>query len=564
MRKNNFVNIKLIIGIVAIVVGIVTIILYNFLEKKETIKTSADLKPLGAEEVVNVVEEEIIQVAQDLEQDEKDEKEVKEVTFNNKTVKVPKSKVSSGNSAEDSERSKKNGGQVVSQEKVDEIIKDTKPNVKGIDVSEHQGRINWAQVASSGVEFAMIRCGYRGNSLGGIYEDAYFKTNVAGAKAVGIKIGIYFYSTAINEEEALEEAAWVVQKIAPYAITFPVVYDFEDFKAYRCSNVDGAQATQNALTFLNYVKANGYVPMMYANKNDITNRLSRSSFSCKFWLAHYTSKTDYTGSYDMWQYTSKGSVPGISGNVDMNVAYFNYDKVASAKHEHKYEIFVEDKVLPTCEKEGIKIMKCTCGEKKEVQVEKSKHEYDEWTILEEATEEKDGLRKHICKICEFEEEEAYKLNVEEEKDDPNNSDKNNAENDLENNQNNKDNNENNKDEGIESPGDNNTSEKEDEKDDENKNENNDANQNENKDENSDTNIPSEESKPHTHDFTTEFKIIKEPTCTEKGEKVGVCSCGEEDTIKNEISETGIHNYVDGKCVCGLLENVSEETSQLDN
>ena len=544
MRKNNFVNIKIIIGIVAtIIIGIACIILYNSIGKTETVKTSADLKPLGAEEVVKVVEEEIILVAQDLEQDEKEEAE--EVTFNNKTVKVPKSTVSSGNSAEDSERSKKNGGQVVSQEKIDEIIQDTRPNVKGIDVSEHQGRINWAQVASSGVEFAMIRCGYRGNSLGGIYEDAYFKTNVAGARAVGIKIGIYFYSTAVNEEEALEEAAWVVKKIAPYAITFPVVYDFEDFGAYRCSSVDGAQATKNALTFLNYVKVNGYVPMMYANKSDITSRLSRSSFSCKFWLAHYTSKTDYAGSYDMWQYTSKGSVPGIAGNVDMNVAYFNYDKVASAKHEHKYEIFVEDKLLATCEKEGIKIMKCTCGEKEEVQVEKSKHKYGEWIIIEEATEENDGLRKHICEVCEFEEEESYKKIVEDEKtdDDSNTSDK-------EDDENSKEDSENDKTEENQTPGGDAGS----------KNDGEDKNQDENKDENKDESIenPTEENKPHTHDFTKEFKITKQATCTEKGEKVGICSCGEESTTKIEIPATGIHNYVDGKCACGAAEVVVEE------
>ena len=170
---------------------------------------------------------------------------------------------------------------------------------KGVDVSRFQGAINWEKVKNAGVDFAIIRCGFRGQSVGKIYEDAYFKTNVSGAAANGIKVGIYFYSTAINENEAFEEAAWVISKIKTYRITYPVVYDFEDFGAYRCSGVGGAQATSNAHTYLNLVRSAGYEPMMYANKSDITSRMSRGSFSCKFWLAHYTSQTDYKGNYNM-------------------------------------------------------------------------------------------------------------------------------------------------------------------------------------------------------------------------------------------------------------------------
>ena len=304
------------------------------------------------EEIAPVVKEEIISVSQDLSVENSNaiEEEKEEVVeFKDKKVTVPKSTVASANSAEDAERNKKNGGQTVNQNQANEMFQNEGTHSNGIDVSSHQGRINWAQVAASGVDFAIIRCGFRGQSVGAIYEDAYFKTNVAGATANGIKVGIYFYSTAVNENEALEEAAWVVKKISTYRITYPVVYDFEDFGAYRCSGVGGAQATSNALTFLNFVRANGYEPMMYANKSDITTRMSRGSFNCKFWLAHYTSQTDYKGSYNMWQYTSRGSVPGISGNVDMDVAYFSYGATAAPKHEHKYTEVV--KICSVCKKE---------------------------------------------------------------------------------------------------------------------------------------------------------------------------------------------------------------------
>ena len=330
---------KILVAVVPVIVGAVIVggVLVNN-SGNRTVLANATSRDLGLEEqVFEEIKEEVILVAADTTIDESlKEKEEEVVKFQDKEVKVPKSKVSSVNSAEDGEKNKKTGGDAVSQDQAQTMFENVGQKSMGIDVSHHQGRINWAQVKASGVEFAMIRVGYRGQTSGGIYEDAYFKTNVTGAVANGIKVGIYFYSTAVNENEALEEAAWVVKKIAPYRITFPVVYDFEDFNAYRCANVGGAQATSNALTFLNFVKANGYEPMMYANKNDITTRMSRGSFGCKFWLAHYTSQTDYTGNVNMWQYTSKGTVPGISGWVDMNIAYFNYGTVAEPKHTHSF------------------------------------------------------------------------------------------------------------------------------------------------------------------------------------------------------------------------------------
>ena len=240
----------IIIGAVAGIIGI-----NNQSNKTEFVsaETEASRKLGIQEEVIPELNEEIVLVAIDNSIDESlIEKEKEEVVkYKDKEVKIPKSKVSSVKSAEDAETNKKTGGDKVSQNQAQTMFENVGQKSMGIDVSHHQGRIDWAQVKASGVEFAIIRVGYRGQTSGGIYEDAYFKTNMKGAIANGIKVGAYFYSTAINETEALEEAAWVVKKIAPYSITYPVVYDFEDFNSKRCANVGGAEATKNANAFLN-------------------------------------------------------------------------------------------------------------------------------------------------------------------------------------------------------------------------------------------------------------------------------------------------------------------------
>lgn len=404
------VNKKVLIIIIVtalIVTGIGIWAFLNLNNSEEVFSSSGETnnKYLMEEEVAPVVKEQVISVSQDLApQEAEEEKEEEVVEFKDKKVTIPKSTVAAANSSEDAERNKKNGGDNVNQTQANEMFQNEGTHSNGIDVSAHQGRINWAQVAASGVQFAIIRCGFRGQTAGSIYEDAYFKTNVAGAAANGIKVGIYFYSTAVNENEALEEAAWVVKKISTYRITYPVVYDFEDFGAYRCAGVGGAQATSNALTFLNFVRANGYEPMMYANKSDITTRMSRGSFNCKFWLAHYTSQTDYKGSFNMWQYTSRGSVPGIAGNVDMNVAYFSYGTTAAPKHTHDYKEVVKNSIKEaTCSEKGSRTLRCTCGDTKTEEIPLKEHTFGKWEVVTPATIEAEGLEKRICSVCKKEE-----------------------------------------------------------------------------------------------------------------------------------------------------------------
>ena len=212
----------------------------------------------------------------------------------------------------------------------------------GIDVSKWQGEIDWKKVKESGVEFAMIRVGYRTLKDGTIYEDPYAKFNLQEAIANGIPVGVYFFSTAKNKEEVLQEAQWVTSYIAPYKITYPVVYDCEGYnnKSNRHSHLNKEERTDLAIYFLDYVKDKGYTPMFYNSKSHIeanaswnTDRLNSKGY--KIWVAQYPgnyspgSRTTYTGIYHMWQYTSKGRVPGINGNVDMNEAYFGKDAPAN-------------------------------------------------------------------------------------------------------------------------------------------------------------------------------------------------------------------------------------------
>ena len=215
----------------------------HFLGEQNNVKAAVDNQPETIIENFDIIEnneEEITQEEESQEGEELEENKEKEeektppktVTYQDKTVTVPKSTVAAVNSSEDAEKDKEKGGEEVAQDKVEEMFENIGQKSMGIDVSAHQGVIDWSQVKASGVDFAMIRVGFRGQTQGSIFEDKYFKSNVTGAIKNGIKVGIYFYSTAISEEEALEEAAWVVNKIAPYNITYPVVYDFEDFGRY--------------------------------------------------------------------------------------------------------------------------------------------------------------------------------------------------------------------------------------------------------------------------------------------------------------------------------------------
>jgi len=150
-------------------------------------------------------------------------------------------------------------------------VKIVKKEVKGIDISEFQHKIDWEKVASSNIDFVMIRCGYRNLSNDELHVDKNFEYNISEANRFNIPVGVYFYSTAINKKEALEEASFVLNLIKDYNITYPVAYDFELFQAKRTKGVSDETINDNALYFLDYIKTHGYNGMLYTNLQALKN-----------------------------------------------------------------------------------------------------------------------------------------------------------------------------------------------------------------------------------------------------------------------------------------------------
>lgn len=193
----------------------------------------------------------------------------------------------------------------------------------GIDVSDHQQEVDWQQVAQAGIEFAFVRIGYRGYSEGGIYADEYAPRNIKNAQAEGLDVGAYFYSQAITPEEAEEEAAFCLEILKDYDLQLPVVYDWEYVSAEaRTGAMDRQTLTLCAQAFCDKIRAAGYDAMIYANPDIARNLMDlRQLQEYPFWLALYADTMDYPYRLDFWQYTASGSVPGIRGNVDVNLQF---------------------------------------------------------------------------------------------------------------------------------------------------------------------------------------------------------------------------------------------------
>ncbi len=232
---------------------------------------------------------------------------------------------------------------------------ETKEITLGIDVSKYQGKIDWKKVADAGIDFVMVRVGYRELAGGKIVADSNAKYNMQEAQKYGIKVGAYFFSTAISKEEAIEEANWVADYISKYKITYPVAYNCEGFlkEGSRQYHMTKTERTDVALAFLKRVKERGYTPMFYASKSEMTGNAqwetSRIDGSYKIWVAQYpsapypeTEKSSYTGKHAMWQYTSLGTIAGISQPVDVNIAYFGYDKTQDAQDRDPEQEVLDD------------------------------------------------------------------------------------------------------------------------------------------------------------------------------------------------------------------------------
>lgn len=218
--------------------------------------------------------------------------------------------------------------------------KETDEITTGIDVARYQGTIDWTRVATSSVDFAMVRLGYRSYADGSIVEDPNARYNLQEAQKNNIMLGAYFFSSAVNTTEAVEEANWAADILDHYSINYPIAYDCEGFleETSRQYDMSVKERTDVALAFLKQIEKRGYEGMFYASKNDMEKfhrwDMSRIEKHYKVWVAQYpevgyptTEKSSYTGPHAMWQHTTKGVVPGITQNVDLDVAYFGYAEI---------------------------------------------------------------------------------------------------------------------------------------------------------------------------------------------------------------------------------------------
>lgn len=343
-QKINTIKIRLLsLSIISLLLFIIIIYLSLNIFKTRKIINAQTVQTLSLQKVLEEEPEENLMqniITDSIKVQIGEQEEEKKVIVGDKEIEIPKVEVAKVNDKEDIQNKVSDSStssataEKITAEEAKEKFENSGTSI-GIDVSKWQGYIDWKKVKDSGIEFAMIRIGYRGSTVGKIVMDPYFIQNIKGAISNGIYVGVYFFSMATTEEEAIQEAAWTVDIIKKYKITYPVAYDFESFGQDRVAGVSREQMNNNAVAFLNYISSSGYQPMMYGSKNALNTRWSMERFSnFKVWLAHYTKNTDYSGRYNMWQYTSSGSVDGINGNVDMNIAYFRYsDKKEEIKDE---------------------------------------------------------------------------------------------------------------------------------------------------------------------------------------------------------------------------------------
>lgn len=271
-----------------------------------------------------------------------------------KSKEIEESKVEGDKNKVDGENNENNENNE-NKEKISQVSKvkgqdfETEALDIGIDVSYFQGHIDWSKVKEDGVNFAIIRIGNRNTVSGEVEEDPTARYNLQEAAAQGIPVGAYFFSSAINEEEIIEEVEFVKEIIDDYPITYPVVYNCENFQSEdsRQYELTIDERSNLADDFLREIENAGYVGMFYANKYELQSSALWNThmleLKYRIWVAHYieeapdtlSHQADYQDPYAMWQYTNQGSVSGIKGYVDMNVAYFGYSQITKPKNNEE-------------------------------------------------------------------------------------------------------------------------------------------------------------------------------------------------------------------------------------
>ena len=191
---------------------------------------------------------------------------------------------------------------------------------RGIDVSKFQGNIDWNAVKADGITFAIIRCGYRGYGTGALVEDSTYRKNIQGAINAGLKVGVYFYSQAINEAEAVEEASMVLSLVSGYSLPLGVYYDTESVAGGRANAISANERTACAVAFCETIRNAGYKAGVYSYASWFYNALNFANISkYNTWIAQYRDTLSFNYKYNIWQYTGSGRVNGISTAVDMNI-----------------------------------------------------------------------------------------------------------------------------------------------------------------------------------------------------------------------------------------------------
>ena len=199
----------------------------------------------------------------------------------------------------------------------------------GVDISSKQGIVDFEKLKKAGVDFVMIKVGGRGYSSGNIVLDSSYKDYMNGAKNAGLGIGVYFYSQAVDKDEVCEEAETLLELIKDYPVKYPVVFDMESVEGdmARTDALDVSTRTELARIFLKTIKAEGYTPMLYGDKEWLVTKLDLEKLQdYDVWLSQEADTPDYPYAYTMWQYTQKGSISGISGNARLNVSLIDYSK----------------------------------------------------------------------------------------------------------------------------------------------------------------------------------------------------------------------------------------------
>ena len=204
------------------------------------------------------------------------------------------------------------------------VKSDTVKTSTGVDVSEFQVDVDWPVVKEAGIDFAIVRTGYRGTTEGRLNPDVSFLQHLEGARAAGLEVGVYFFSQAITVEEAREEAAFVLRQLEDRKLDLPVVFDWEYVGPdARTAHIDSRTLTDCAIAFCETIRDGGYEPMVYFNL-DLSSRLFilEELQDYGFWLAMYELPMDFPWKIDLWQYTESGTVPGIDSPVDLNLRFY--------------------------------------------------------------------------------------------------------------------------------------------------------------------------------------------------------------------------------------------------